>query len=67
MSGKDMAVEILRNHKEARVLYMSGHTDAAIVHHGVLHPGTWFVQKPFTTDILTGKVRDLLDSPVGAV
>jgi hypothetical protein len=40
---------------------MSGYTDDAIVHHGVLEPGVAFLHKPFTLQILTHKVREVLD------
>jgi len=43
-----------------KILYMSGYTDDAIVHHGVLDPGTVLLQKPFTPDRLTRMVGDLL-------
>jgi response regulator RpfG family c-di-GMP phosphodiesterase len=44
-----------------QVLYTSGYTDSAIGHHGVLEPGIAFLQKPFSADDLTRKVRVLLD------
>jgi two-component system cell cycle sensor histidine kinase/response regulator CckA len=44
------------------VLFMSGYTDTAIIHHGVLDPGTHFLEKPFTAESLEQKVRELLDT-----
>ena len=44
-----------------KVLYMSGYTDNAIVHHGVLKKGTDYIQKPFTVDGLVRKEREMLD------
>jgi CheY-like chemotaxis protein len=46
---------------ELLVLYMSGYTDDAIVHHGVLEQGIPFLQKPFTPRALADKVREVLD------
>jgi hypothetical protein len=45
-----------------KVLYMSGYTDTFIAGHGVLEPGTHLLHKPFTQEILTRKVRELLDA-----
>jgi DNA-binding NtrC family response regulator len=52
-----------------KVLYISGYSDEAIARHGVLDPGTAFLQKPFTPDRLASKVREVLDAanaPLGA-
>jgi hypothetical protein len=40
---------------------MSGYTDDALGQHGVLDPGTAFLQKPFEPDALARKVREVLD------
>jgi FixJ family two-component response regulator len=48
---------------DLRVLFMSGYTDDAIGHHGILEPGVHFLQKPFATTSLLGKVREVLDGP----
>jgi len=44
-----------------RVLFMSGYTDTAIVHQGILDEGANFIQKPFSTDVLAIRVREVLD------
>ncbi len=61
MSGRDLADLILTEHPEMAVLYMSGYTDDAIVHRGVLEPGLAFLSKPFTPAELAHKVREVLD------
>ncbi|MBW2029511.1 MAG: response regulator [Deltaproteobacteria bacterium] len=61
MSGKDLAGNIQAERSEIKVLYMSGYTDNTITTHGVLEPGTNFIQKPFTPESLAGKVREVLD------
>jgi DNA-binding NtrC family response regulator len=64
MGGRALASRVLSEHPETRVLYMSGYSGGAIVHDGVLEPGTAFLQKPFTPATLAQKVREVLDSPV---
>ncbi|HEV7681351.1 MAG TPA: PAS domain S-box protein [Pyrinomonadaceae bacterium] len=61
-SGKEVA-ELLREvHPETKVLFMSGYTDEAIVHHGIVDSGIAFIQKPFSERALAQKIRDVLDT-----
>jgi two-component system cell cycle sensor histidine kinase/response regulator CckA len=64
MSGRELAERITATSPGAKVLFMSGYTNDAIVRHGVLNPGTWFIQKPFTPDALGQKVRQVLAAPL---
>ena len=61
MSGRELAEGLATEHAHMKVLYMSGYTESAVIHHGVLNPGTAFLQKPFTPETLTRKIREILD------
>jgi len=62
MGGRRVAEVIRATRPNLKVVYMSGYTDSAIVDHGILEPGVTFVQKPFATDALLRKIRDVLDA-----
>jgi hypothetical protein len=40
---------------------MSGYTDQAVVHHGILESDAVLLQKPFTVAALAAKLRDILN------
>ena len=58
--------ELTAARPDLRVLYMSGFTENAIVHHGVLDADTEFIQKPFTPATLAARVREVLTSNAAA-
>lgn len=62
MNGPEMVGKMKDSRPDTRVLFMSGFTDDAIVHHGVLDDTVFFIQKPFSPDALANKTREVLDA-----
>ena len=61
LSGRKLAERLRARHPAIRVLYMSGFTDDAVLHHGGFELGSAYIQKPFTPESLLRKVREVLD------
>ena len=67
MNGPDLMRQIQPDlSQRIRVLYISGYTDEAMVHHGIPESGAAFLQKPFVPDQLARKVREVLDARANA-
>jgi two-component system cell cycle sensor histidine kinase/response regulator CckA len=66
INGPQLAGHLSTIRPEMKVIYVSGYTDNAIVHHGVLHPGLAFLQKPISPKTLIRKVAEVLATPLSA-
>ena len=60
MNGRDLAKELASLCPHIKALFMSGYTSNVIAHHGVLDDSVNFIQKPFTSQDLATKVREVL-------
>ncbi len=60
LNGRELAAELLRERPGLRVLYLSGYSGGALVNQGVIEPGIAVLSKPFTTEGLARRVRDVL-------
>jgi len=61
--GRKLADTLRAARPGLRVLYMSGYPAGAIASHGMLESGVAYLAKPFTTDAITRKVREVLEAP----
>jgi signal transduction histidine kinase len=62
MNGRELSEIALSRQPNLKVLYTTGYTRNAVVHNGVLDPGTALIQKPFTLEQLALKLRQTLGS-----
>jgi two-component system cell cycle sensor histidine kinase/response regulator CckA len=60
MGGRELVQELAKTRPQTKVLYLSGYTEDAIVSEGTIDSGTAFLQKPFTLQNLSRKVREVL-------
>jgi PAS domain S-box-containing protein len=60
INGKTLYKQIASQREGMHVLYMSGYTTEVITHHGVLDEGMNFIQKPFSSQALKEKIRQVL-------
>ena len=61
VSGPELALRLTTARPGLRVLYVTGYSDDAVAHHGVLEPGVTLLQKPLTPDVLARTIREILD------
>jgi signal transduction histidine kinase/CheY-like chemotaxis protein len=64
-NGRELATEVERRRPETKIIFMTGYSRNAIVHHGRLDPGTELIQKPLIERVLARKIREVLDSGSG--
>ncbi len=67
MNGRELADEVLRRRPAMKVLFATGYTRNAIIHHGRLDPDVELLSKPFTADALALKVTQILESDTSSV
>ncbi len=61
MNGKELAQQLIALYPALKLIYMSGYTANVIAHHGVLDRGVHFLQKPFSVQDISAKIREVLD------
>jgi CheY-like chemotaxis protein len=61
MNGRQLADEARRRRPDLKVLFTTGYTRNAIIHHGRLDADVELLTKPFTSEALAEKVRQILD------
>ena len=62
MNGRELADEITKRKPSTKVMFTSGYTENAIIHHGRLDRGVWLLAKPYRKSDLARMVRTTLDA-----
>ena len=62
ISGRELAGRVKAIRPEIKILFMSGYTDQAVVHHGILDTDAVLLQKPFTMAALAARLREILST-----
>ncbi len=61
LGGRELAEKVRASRPDIQVLFVSGYTDDALIHHGVREAEIAFLRKPFTPSELANKVRSVLN------
>ncbi len=61
MSGPKLFSKFKNYRPDTKILYMSGYADEVLAKHGIAEKGINFIQKPFTIEALSRKIREVLD------
>lgn len=62
LNGKEFVQKVKKIRPHIKVIYVSGYTDNHIVHDGLLEKGVNFINKPFSIETLTSRIRQILDN-----
>ncbi|MBN1570575.1 MAG: PAS domain S-box protein [Acidobacteria bacterium] len=65
ISGTTLVARLSAVRPKIKSLFVSGYTDNAVIHHGILEPNAAFLQKPFTMETLMRKIREVLSQSPG--
>ena len=66
MNGLELAAALKAIRPELRFLFMSGYSDTGVIDQVLREPTIMFLQKPFTSDLLTAKIREVVERPAEA-